>query len=244
MSRRPLASPRPRSTNALALLLSLTLAGAHGRADDELDFASARGVNEGHLRFLATAPVRVPHHHQNRIVIDADSLVTGWVGLVQCHDHLDAVPRAQITFRDDHVRDLRVEHFENIDSARVDGASVQLIGIQRGARLCLSAETRALRDRGDGIWVLQNGPYLRRFLDGYYPMRVSLQVEYPVALMTAIDVSPAPQPGVVIETQAGAVRLDTLFEGELTTRIQFQRKQTRRRRKKIVNAIDNTSHLF
>ena len=32
----------------------------------------------------------------------------GWVQLTQCHDNLDAVPRAQITFREGFVRDLKL----------------------------------------------------------------------------------------------------------------------------------------
>jgi hypothetical protein len=46
--------------------------------------------------------------------------------------------------------------------------------VEPGARLCLSAQTRALRNTGNGYFNLVNGPYMRKFLDGYYPMRVTL----------------------------------------------------------------------
>ncbi len=211
-----------RLRTSLLLLALLAAPPAHAEADAE--FASAGSVNEGALHFLTAPPTRAPHHHQNRIRIDAASLENGWVRLTQCHDRLDAVPRAQITFREGHVRSLRVLEATHIESTWVDGASVQLAGITPDARLCLGAETRALRDRGEGFFVLQNGPYLRKFLDGYYPMHVSLQVDYPAALISVVDVSPPSQPGLTIEEHPGTVRLEALFEGALTTLIQFRRE--------------------
>lgn len=207
------------------MLLAL-LAGspAHADAGVDAELASAGNVNEGTLHFLTTPPTRPPHHHQNRIRIEATSLETGWVQLTQCHDHLDAVPRAQITFREGHVRSLRVREATHIESARIEGASVQLTGVAPGARLCLDAETRALRDRGDGFYVLQNGPYLRRFLDGYYPIRVSLRVDYPAGLLSVVDVSPPTQPSLTVDEHPGSVQLEALFEGALTTLIQFRRE--------------------
>lgn len=202
----------------------LVVTGGAQADTDPPEFASAGAVNEGSLHFLTAQPARPPHHHQNHIRIDADSLASGWVHLKQCHDQLDAVPRAQVTFREGHVRDLRVDDTREIDSAWVEGASVQMAGVKRGARLCLSADTRALRDRGDGFFVLQNGPYLRRFLDGYYPLQVNLQVVYPPALLHVVDVSPAPQPGLTVDAQVGSVQLEALFEGSLTTLIQFRRE--------------------
>jgi len=223
---RPLQSTASQWRLRTSVLLLALLAGppAHADTDADAELASASSVNEGALHFLTTPPTRAPHHHQNRIRIDAASLETGWVQLAQCHDHLDAVPRAQITFREGHVRSLRVREATHIESAWAEGASVQLIGVAPGARLCLDAETRALRDRGDGFFVLQNGPYLRRFLDGYYPIRVSLQVDYPAALLGVVDVSPPAQPGLTVDEHPGSVQLEALFEGALTTLIQFRRE--------------------
>lgn len=222
----PPASTASRWRLPTSLLLLALLVGppAHAGTDADAEFASASSVNEGALHFLTAPPMRAPHHHQNRIRIDAASLESGWVQLTQCHDHLDAVPRAQITFREGYVRGLQILEATRIESAWAEGASVQLAGISPGARLCLNAETRALRDRGDGFFMLQNGPYLRRFLDGYYPIRVSLRVDYPAALLSVVDVSPPPQPGLTVEEQPGSVQLEALFEGTLTTLIQFRRE--------------------
>jgi len=189
----------------------------------DLTFESAENVNEGALNFLASPPAKAVHHHQNRIRIDADSLVSGWVDLAQCHDNLDAVPSAQITFREGFVRDLRVEAFRLIGNAWIEGASVQLRDIQPGARLCLSAQTRALHNTGSGYFNLINGPYLRKFLDGYYPMRVTLDVTYPAQSLSLIDISPPAQPGLAVVEEPGGIHIDTVFEGELQTLIQFER---------------------
>ena len=188
----------------------------------DLSMESADGVNEGKLQFLAEPPAKPVHHHQNHIRIDTDSLVSGWVHLSQCHDHLDAVSRAQITFREGFVQDLKVETFTHIENAWIENASVQLRNVSPGARLCLSAQTRALRNTGNGYFNLTNGPYMRKFLDGYYPMRVTLDIEYPANRLRLIDITPATQPGLEIVEQPGEIRIEALFEGELQTLIQFE----------------------
>lgn len=184
----------------------------------------ATEVNEGVLRFLTAAPSKPVHHHQNRIRITAESLGTGWTDLSQCHDNLDKVQRAQITFREGYIRDLRVVESRSIGQAWVEGPSIQLRNVDAGARLCLEAGTRALRDMGSGFFTLFNGPYMRKFLDGYYPMKVSLQLEYPASLLQLIDISPAEQPGFEVRQEPGLVTIETVFEGELRTLVQFERK--------------------
>jgi hypothetical protein len=183
----------------------------------------ASEVNEGELTFLATPPAKPVHHHQNYIRITPDSLISGWTELEQCHDHMDAVPESQITFREGFVRNLRVIESSGIGKAWVEGPTVQLQDVAPGAHLCLAAQTRALNNSGGGYFTLNNGPYMRKFLDGYYPMRVSMQVEYPKQLLQVIDVSPEEQPGFHMSQKAGLVNIEALFEGELRTQIQFER---------------------
>jgi len=203
----------------IALILALA---PFARADDDLLFRSARDVNEGALHFLKTAPDKPVHHHQNRIVIDADSLASGWITLHQCHDNLDAVPRAQITFREGFVRDLRLDSTHGMDEAWIEGASVQLRQIRPGSRVCLSAHTRALSDAGNGYFNLNNGPYMRKFLDGYYPMRVTLDVVYPTTLLQLIDANPQATDGLKLAEAPGHFHLEALFEGELRILLQFK----------------------
>jgi hypothetical protein len=217
----PISTFRGSSLRKLLLAAILGSGGAQAAAD--LSMESASGVNEGSLQFLAAPTDKTIHHHQNRIRIDADSLVSGWVSLSQCHDHLDAVPSAQITFREGYVRDLRVDASTHIEDAWIEGASVQMRNVGPAARLCLSAQTRALRNTGNGYFNLFNGPYMRKFLDGYYPMRVTLDVDYPAQLIKLIDISPPTQPGLSVVEQSGSIQLEAVFEGELRTLIQFER---------------------
>jgi hypothetical protein len=205
------------------LLCGFALGTSLAQPAADLTFESAVNVNEGVLHFLEKPPRKSVHHHHNRFRINADSLSSGWVQLSQCHENLDAVPRAQITFREGYVRDLRLVSFNNIESAWIENASVQLVNVKPGAKLCLTALTRALRDTGNGFYNLYSGPYMRKFLDGYYPMRVTLEMEYPPQLLGLVDISPPEQPGFKLEESPGLIRMDAVFEGELQTLIQFEK---------------------
>lgn len=193
------------------------------QAAEDLSFESADAVNEGQLHFLASPPTKPVHHHQNRIGIESSSLASGWVRLAQCHDHLDAVPSTQITFREGFVRDLKVDEYSHVGEAWIEGSSVQLRQVGPNARVCLSAQVRALRNTGNGYFSLINGPFMRKFLDGYYPMRVTLHVDYPAKTLNLIDITPAAQPGLSVAEKPGAIRIEAVFEGELQTLIQFDR---------------------
>ncbi|MFP5410429.1 MAG: hypothetical protein ACLGG6_05590 [Gammaproteobacteria bacterium] len=207
----------------MLFLAALAAGHAWAQAPADLSLESAFNVNEGELHFLEKAPAKAVHHHQNWFRIDENSLATGWVGLVQCHDNLDAVPRAQITFREGFVRDLKVLSFNEIENAWIEGASVQLVNVRRGARLCLAADTRALRNTGNGYYNLYSGPYMRKFLDGYYPMRLTLDIQYPTGLLALLDVSPGAQPGFRLDDAPGHLRMDAIFEGVLQTLAQFEK---------------------
>ncbi|MEN8176330.1 MAG: hypothetical protein ABFS23_11235 [Pseudomonadota bacterium] len=188
---------------------------------EEDPYERARRVNEGDLRILATAPGKPAHHHVNHLTISANSLDTGWVLLQQCHYHLDAVPAAEIVYTRGRVRDIRVTAVTNIGRAEAKEDSVQLEDVQRGATLCIRAETRALSRTGES-YVLRNGPFMRRFLDGYYPMRVTLIVDYPAGL-SLVRHEPDQQPGVGALYGEHRLELDTWFEGILNTRVEFRK---------------------
>jgi hypothetical protein len=179
-------------------------------------------VNEGTLVFLTQRPARQVHHHQNHLVIDADSLLTGWVRLRQCHDHLDRVPLAQITYNRERVRDLQIITSGNIEQSWVEGNTVQLRNVQENARLCVRAWTRALKANDDGSYSLRNGPFMRRFLDGYYPMQVSMQIDYAASGLQLIAMKPERQQGFNVTEQDGRLAFDAWFEGRLKTEFLFR----------------------
>ncbi len=179
-------------------------------------------VNEGDLVFLARLPDRQVHHHQNHLIINAASLRDGWVRLNQCHDHLDRVPRAQIMYNKDRIRDLQIVTSGNIDQSWIEGNSVQLRNIHANARLCVQAWTRALKANGDGSYSLRNGPFMRRFLDGYYPMRVSMQIDYATSGLHLVSMTPRRQQGFEVTETNGHLAFDALFEGTLKTEFLFR----------------------
>lgn len=188
--------------------------------DDDVEARIAR-VNEGDLRFLSEPPEKPVHHHHNRIEIGPDSLGTGWVRLSQCHRNLDPVPATEIVYRPERIRNLRIVEVEGVGASWVEGASVQLEDVGQGASLCVAAESRALEPLPGGGYRLRNGPYMRRFLDGFYPMRVSLDIRYPTDRMRLIRFDPPAKPGYRVEAEPGRIRADGWFEGMLFTRFDF-----------------------
>lgn len=209
-----------------ALAVAFPAYGANPSPGDGPDFpafdaASAANVNEGELRFLETPPGKAVHHHHNTVIITDRSLDDGWTGLRQCHENLDQVSALEIVFNPDRIRNLQVESFHGVQRAWVEGASVQLRHVGPGARVCLRAEGRALRDNGDGTFSLASGPFMRKFLDGYYPMRVSMTVRVLTSQIRFLQIDPPSQKGFRVMERPGEVSFDTWFEGRLTTEIRF-----------------------
>lgn len=218
----------------LSVLLGLCLSplSVSGDAEDDWpDWANGpdlmeqvAAVSDGELRFLPAAKADGKHAHLNRIRITEASLEGGWVLLEQCHENIDAVPAAQILYRAGGIRDLTIESSRNIGHAWVEGHSVQLEDVGADAVLCIRGESQALRDLGDGRYRLRNGPYMRRFLDGYYPMRVTLDIQYPADLIEVVGQSPATQPGFSVENGGADLSVDATFEGRLVTCFDFCRR--------------------
>ncbi len=208
----------------LGTLLSSSLA---DEFDDELARQDALereigAVNEGRLEFLLTPPPGPPIHHQhNRVLFERDSLESGWVVMQQCHENLDAVASTEIVFHPDRVTDLRVDSHNNIGGIVVDGTRVQLENVGAGASLCISARSHALHRHESG-YILRNGPFMRRFLDGYYPLHVTMEVWWPAQDLRFVRASPQPQPGFNVIAGTDTLHLDTLFKGRLVTELRFE----------------------
>jgi hypothetical protein len=145
-------------------------------------------VNEGELQLLDRPPEAAAHHHQNRLMITEQSLNDGWVTMYQCHSNLDKVSASQIVYNKDRIRNINVLSSQNIGSARVEGHTVQLTDITAESKICISADKKALH-YDKGRYYLKLGPFMRRFLDGYYPMHVQVEVCYPVS-MQLVSASP------------------------------------------------------
>ncbi len=173
------------------------------------------------LQFIAPVTERSIHHAVTRLYIDEASLSGGWVSIEQCHEHLDPVPDAEVVYHHSEMRNLLVPESVNITSVSVEGQSVQLQGVEREARLCVTMEAQLLRAEGEGRYRFSYGPFQRRFLDGYYPMHVTLQVDYPAERLMSDSVIPEPEEGYRLELGAGRISADAWFTGQLTFSVSF-----------------------
>lgn len=210
----------------LPLLFLTGTAFAAGDDDEwwrDLPQERALAVNEGELVFLDKPPAKAIHHHSNKVMITRATLRDGWAHLEQCHRNLDAVAELQILFKPGRVRKLVIRETRNVGEAFVEGSSVQLRDIGHDALICLSAETHSLQALGAGLYELRSGPFMRRFLDGYYPMHITFEIDYPKDI-TLFDASPADQPGLAVTREPQRIRLDAWFEGRLSTRFRFSDK--------------------
>lgn len=189
-------------------------------SDDE---PSTEQVSEGALQFISP-PKKAVLHSINTLTIDENSLDNGWVGLVQCYKHLDAVPVAEVVYRYRQMRGLRITASHNIGSAQLQGQSVQLRDVLRGAELCIRAEVRIFYQNPDQTYSLINGPFHRKFLDGYYPYHVTLNIHYPGKRLILERTRPATQSGFEVKQAANSLTIDSHFEGMLNTEIIFREK--------------------
>lgn len=190
--------------------------------DDSRSLPFDTDGNEGELDFLTKPPAKPVLHSNNRLTIKESTLGDGWVYLYQCFENLDAVPEAQVVYQYKKMQDLQVEKIHNIEKAWVEGQSVQMQNTQNGASLCISARVHILYKNKDNSYTLKNGPFQRKFLDGYFPMQVTLDITYPKDKLTLSRVQPETQPGFTLQEAPGKLLLNAWFEGKLFTEIRFQ----------------------
>jgi len=185
------------------------------------DDTSTRLVNEGDLEFLHETPDRRVLHTHNRLSITPGSLHNGWVQLYQCQSNLDPVSAVEVVYRYHGLRKLRVISTRGIQRAQVENNSVQMEQVGEGAEICIEAEVQVLNKTGAGQYQLTSGPFHRRFLDGYYPLRLDYRIHWPAGMLQLESVLPEIQEGFSVSEQAGELFIDTLFEGMLTIEVRF-----------------------
>ena len=209
----------------LALALIVTARAAANGDDaawfDEPEPPAVPQAAPGELLFFASPPAPLVLQSFNRLFIDERSLVDGWVRMQQCYRSLDPVPDAEIVYTYGSMRALRIESQTGIGKATAEGDSVQLEDVAKGAELCVAAEIQILMHNADGSYTLRNGPFHRRFLDGYFPMRVVLELHFPAGRLRLLSVSPVAQPGFSVTQEHGGISIDSVFAGALTIEVVF-----------------------
>jgi len=187
----------------------------------ESDQAKALAVNEGDLEFLSETPAKLPPVLHNNLTISRQSLKDGWVDMIQCHQRIDSVAKAQVLYHPKRTRNIKILSFENIERAWVEKNSVQLENIKKDATLCVQAQVKALYSNFNGSFSMRNGPFLRKFLDGYYPMEVTMNVTFPENSLSFEAITPQEQRGFKVDFDRNNMKVDALFVGELEIEVYF-----------------------
>lgn len=176
----------------------------------------------GELVFLKTPPTKRTPHSRNILTIPVHALHSGWVEIDQCHEQLDPIAAVEVVYRYKQMRGLRITKYTHIGKAWVEGQSIQLEDVQKGAMLCMQAEARILYKQTDGRFILRNGPFQRRFLDSYFPLHVTLTVGYPGHVLSFSKVTPVQQAGFEVKKESESVYIDSWFEGQLMVELEFR----------------------
>lgn len=189
-----------------------------------IDDADVAEKNIAKLKFIKPSSNSQPLHSINKLIISQKSINDGWVDLHQCYHHLDKLPEVDITYYYRSIKNLTLISKKNIDSATLKDQSITLTNIKDNAEICVSAEVRVFYQNPDQSFSLANGPYHRRFLDGFYPYHVTLQISYPESLLSFISSTPKQQKGFSVARKTNGLLINTYFEGILNTEIRFKLK--------------------
>jgi hypothetical protein len=179
-------------------------------------------INEGELQFLTSPPEKGALHSRNILTVTEQSLLNGWVSIDQCHEQLDPMQAVEVVYRYKNMRNLHIVETKNISRAWKEGNSIRLEDVSKNAKLCIQLEAKILYDQTDGTYVLRNGPFERRFLDGYFPMHVNLLISYPEGKLKFIKSQPHAAPGFDVALRDGNIVIESWFEGKLTIEIYFR----------------------
>ncbi len=191
---------------------------------DNDEIAPALPTSEGELKFLTELPHKPPTHSYNKITISERSIKTGWVELYQCYSQLDPVSETVIAYQYKTMRSFVIQSKNNIGEVTIKGQSVELIDVQKMAKLCISAEIKIFYQNKKGRFSLVNGPFHRKFLDSYFPYKVTLDIDYPSSKIQFVKSVPASQKGFHIEQKQNNLFIESLFVGKLNTKFEFELK--------------------
>ena len=190
-------------------------------SDDEYP---TRTVNDGQLSFINTRVKKGTFRSDINITINQNSIDNGWVTLTQCYSNLDSIHRTAIIYREKFIKDLSIISSKNIKLAEVSGNKVLLQDVTNNASLCVSLESRTFYQNKDLSFSLVIGPYHRKFLDGYFPYHLNLNIHHDPKLKFKYSL-PKPQPGFELKQQSNLLLIYALFEGRLKAEFRFTLEQ-------------------
>lgn len=180
--------------------------------------------NSGQRVFLTQPPAKPTPHSTHHLTVTADSIITGWINIEQCHKNLDEFKAVEVVYHYKQMRNLKIQSTQHIGKAWVNEQSIQLTDVEKGAWLCAQLEARVFQQDDKGNYFLINGPFQRRFLDSYFPMHVSISITYPHKQLRFTKTYPARQTGFNVTVSQTKVDIDTWFEGRLVIGVEFENK--------------------
>ncbi len=183
-------------------------------------------LSEGELVWYGQAPAETTSRTALAVRFKPDSHRQGWLDVRQCHENLARVPAAQLVFEGRPVRALRIVETDNIQHAVIDNNTVQLTGVGAAARICVSSEQRILHRLDEHHWAMVSGPFQRRFLDGFYPMQVKMDISWPSDRWRLVQTRP--EKGPEVTTSEDHVQMRAHFAGRLKVAFVFQRALAQR----------------
>lgn len=185
--------------------------------DSELN---AIAISSGEIRWIEPEKTKNSYRLETDLFIPKSALDDGWINFQQCHFELDAVPKIEVVYHPDKTRSLALSSSKKIEHITVNQASVTLEKVSKGAFVCISGQSKALIKTAKG-YTLNRGPYMRKFLSGYYPMHLKEQINWNKVPLTLISPESTNQLGKSIIATSKHISANYWFEGKLQTHYNF-----------------------
>lgn len=182
-------------------------------------------ANEGEIKYLKTRPDPGAYSYESRVMISPQSLDSGIVTIATCHRQLDPIRKVVIVFNENRIKKITVKSLEKMTSAEVKDNRVTLTDVERGASICIDLESKALDRVSQEQYMLNAGPLMRRYFDGYLPMSAVLRVDWPKNMLMLEKTFPVAQDGVKVHQGIDGVQLDMIFAGKMTAQIHLKKTQ-------------------
>ena len=189
-------------------------------SDEELP---VKEVSNEKLIFLKEPPTTKTLHSTINLIVNKNSIDEGWTQMSQCYDNLDPIHVTEVLYRRGFIKKLKIKSYTNIANTKVIDNKILLQGVKKNASLCVTANVRNFYQNEDESFSLVNGPYHRKFLDGYFPYHLTLKIQFSPLLKYSYSV-PKRQQGFQIKHAKQLISLNSWFEGKLKTEFRFKLK--------------------
>ncbi|MBN2646956.1 MAG: hypothetical protein JXR44_04130 [Thiotrichales bacterium] len=197
--------------------------------EDDSFFASLE-VSQGQLKWVDPQKTVGVYALSNRLILESDALKTGKVYFEQCHQNLDAIRAIDIVYNPETTSDLKVVSAKGVGRYQLQTAKVELYQVEQGAEVCIHGRNQTLTyDTVSQTWQIPRGPFMRKFLDGYYPMHLQETIEWEATALkwASLQINENPAAGTYspkqnLDSSKSTLKVDYWFEGKLRPVYKFK----------------------